>query len=165
MKRTLLSSLVVGAALSATPVMAQTFSSNQTGQFNVKMQIQGQCILQTASDLNFGSTGIINANIDQSSTLVVQCTNGTPYNVALNYGANGTSAATRAMTAGGTDQVKYALFRDVARTIPWGNTATDAYSDTGKGSTVQIPVYGRVPAQNAVAPGNYSDTITVTVNY
>ena len=74
----LLSSLVVGAALSATPVMAQTFSSNQTGQFNVKMQIQGQCILQTASDLNFGSTGIINANIDQSSTLVVQCTNGTP---------------------------------------------------------------------------------------
>jgi spore coat protein U-like protein len=43
--------------------------------------------------------------------------------------------------------------------------SSDAVAATGNGSAQSFTVYGRVPPQAAPAPGNYSDTITVTVTY
>ena len=48
----------------------------------------------------------------------------------------------------------------------WGNTvSTDTVAGTGNGSGQSYTVYGRIPAQTTPAPGNYADTITVTVTY
>ena len=71
----------------------------------------------------------------------------------------------RKLTSGG-NTVNYALYSDAAHTTIWGNTvSTDTVAGTGAGSAQNFTVYGRVPPQAAPAPGNYSDTITVTVMY
>jgi spore coat protein U-like protein len=64
------------------------------------------------------------------------------------------------------DLVSYSMFRDTARTLNWGATVgTDTVTGTGNGAAQAITVYGRVAAQAGVAPGNYTDTVTVTVTY
>jgi spore coat protein U-like protein len=58
-------------------------AATATGSFNVRITIQAECKVQSANDLNFGTRGVIDANIDQTTTLAVQCTNVSPYNVGL----------------------------------------------------------------------------------
>jgi spore coat protein U-like protein len=62
--------------------------------------------------------------------------------------------------------VIYGLYRDSARSLPWGSTVgTNTSSGTGTGSTQTQTVYGRVATQTTPSPGTYSDSVVVTVGY
>ena len=75
----------------------------------------------------------------------------------------------------GSARLNYNLYRDAARTLIWGNglsgtsVATASFTvgpGVGNGTrTAQLPVYGRVPPQQVVGMGAYSDTIVVTVTF
>jgi spore coat protein U-like protein len=110
--------------------------------------------------------GVIATAINQTSTLQVQCTSTTPYDIGLNAGtATGATVTSRKMTSG-SNTISYSLFSDSGMTTNWGQTiGTDTVSSTGTGGTQSFTVYGQVPAQSTPAPGAYSDTITVTVTY
>src|SRR4051794_10334423 len=142
------------------------FAATTTSTFSVHLPISASCIISSASTLNFGSSGVIATVINQTSTVQVQCTNTTPYNIGLNAGtATGATVATRKMTSG-ANTISYSLFRDAGMTTNWGQTVgTDTVSSTGTGAAQSFTVYGQVPAQSTPAPGAYSDTITVTVTY
>ena len=124
------------------------------------------CLINSASALNFGSAGVLTANVDQTSTIAVQCTNTTPYNIGLDAGTGtGATVAVRKLSTGGAT-VNYTLYSDSGRTTIWGNTvSTDTVAATGNGASQSYTVYGRVPAQTTPAPGTYTDTVTVTVTY
>lgn len=141
-------------------------AATTTTTFSVQMTITSACIINSASALNFGSSGVIAANVDQTSTIQVQCTNSTPYNIGLNAGTGtGATVAVRKMT-NGADAINYSLYSDAGRTTVWGNTVgTDTVSATGSGAAQSYTVYGRVPAQTTPAAAVYTDTITVTVTY
>src|ERR1700726_2587860 len=72
-----------------------------TGSFNVQVTIAATCVVTSASNLNFGTQGVLAVNIDQTSTINVTCTNTTPYNVGLHKGLNGGSVTTRQMKSAG----------------------------------------------------------------
>lgn len=158
--------LLTGAAVlaaGASPALAAT----QTTQFQVTLTVQAECKLTSATDLAFGTTGVIQSAINASSAIGVQCTNTTPYNIGLNAGAgSGASVTSRKMTAGTGATINYELFRDSARTAVWGDTVnSNTVSGTGTGAVQTLTVYGRVPAQTTPAAGNYADTVQVTVTY
>jgi spore coat protein U-like protein len=133
--------------------------------FTASATISNLCNV-SASTLNFGSQGVLSANIDQTSTIQVTCTNTTPYNIGLSAGGGaGATVTTRKMTSGG-NTINYSLYRDVGRTQVWGTTiGTDTVAATGNGAAQTHTVYGRVPPQGTPAPATYTDTITVTVTY
>jgi len=137
-----------------------------TATFNPQLAIAATCLINSASSLNFGTQGVLAANVDQTSTVQVTCTNTTPYTIGLDAGTGtGATVAARKLSSGG-NTVSYTLYADAAHTTIWGNTpASDTVAGTGNGSAQSFTVYGRVPPQGAPAPGNYSDTITVTVMY
>ncbi|MDX8528512.1 spore coat U domain-containing protein [Mesorhizobium sp. MSK_1335] len=141
-------------------------ATTTTNSMSVQMTITASCTINSAATLNFGSSGVIAANVDQTSTLQVQCTNTTPYNIGLNAGTgSGATVATRKMT-NGASTINYTLYSDSGRTTVWGNTVgTDTVSATGNGSAQSFTVYGRVPTQSTPAPAVYTDTVTVTVTY
>ncbi|EBW2353380.1 ABC transporter permease subunit, partial [Salmonella enterica subsp. enterica serovar Enteritidis] len=64
---------------------------------NVKISITNECKTVTATDLDFGSSGVISAAIDATSTITVTCTKGTPFSVGLGQGLNGASVTARKM--------------------------------------------------------------------
>ena len=95
------------------------------------------------------------------------------YTVALSTGGSG-SYAPRRLSAGSL-RLNYNLFTDLARSQVWGNalagTAVASGSFTigpgvGNGRREVVhPVYGRIPAQQDVLPGNYADAIVVTLTF
>lgn len=140
-------------------------AATATGNFQVQINIQANCIVVSASDLNFGNAGVLSANIDSTSTISVQCTTSTPYTIGFNQGVNGGSVTTRQM-AGAGGLINYSLFRDTGRTQNWGNTVpTDTQGGTGTGSNNSYTIYARIPPQAAPAVGSYASTVTVTVTY
>jgi spore coat protein U-like protein len=141
-------------------------AATATTTFNVQMTIAASCIINSASTLNFGSSGVIAANVDQTSTLQVQCTNTTPYTISLDAGTGtGATVAARKMT-NGANTITYSLYSDAGRTTVWGNTiGTNTVAGTGNGASQPYTVYGRVPPQTTPAAALYTDTITVTVTY
>jgi spore coat protein U-like protein len=150
---------VVALALTSLPVAAST----ATTTFAVSATVQATCSV-TATALTFGTYST--AQLDNTSTVSVTCTNTTPYTVGLDAGtATGATVTTRKMI-NGANTLSYTLYNDSGRTTNWGNTAaTNWVSGTGNGSAQALTVYGRIPAAQYVNPVTYNDTITVTVTY
>jgi spore coat protein U-like protein len=157
---------VAVAALLILPFASSSHAGTTTGSFGVRVTLTASCVINSASNLNFGSQGVLIADIDQTSTIQVQCTNTTPYSIGLDAGqGSGATVGARKMT-NGSATVTYSLYSDTGRTTVWGNTVNnDTVASTGTGSSQSFTVYGRVPAQSTPAPGNYTDTVRVTVSY
>ncbi len=147
--------------LAAGSAQAATVSTT----FNNKITIVGECQVGAISDIDFGSHGILNANIDGTTAINVTCTNATAFSIALDKGLTGATTSSRVMTGPGSP-ISYSLYSDAARTANWGSVyPSDTVQGTGIGVAQTINVYGRVPPQAAPVPGSYSDTVTVTVSY
>jgi spore coat protein U-like protein len=145
---------------------SSTQAATTASTFTVQMTVTSSCVINSASTLNFGNQGVLVANVDNTSTLQVQCTNTTPYNIGLDAGTGtGATVAARKMT-NGANTITYSLYSDSGRSTVWGNTVgTNTVSATGNGASQTYTVYGRVPSQTTPAAATYTDTITVTVTY
>ena len=142
--RNLFAGLTLGACMFAA---GSAGAATTTGTFNVKITITSQCLINSASDMLFASTGVIAANVDQTSTISVTCTNTTPYTVGISAGTNGGGTVTTRKMKGGpsNELIAYSLFSDAARTANWGDTALLGWqSGTGNGAAQSFTVYGRV---------------------
>ena len=138
---------------------------NSTTSFSALATVQKTCTI-SATNLNFGTVGLLVSNVDASNTVTVKCSNSTSYNIGLNAGSgSGATVAARKMT-NGANAVTYSLYNTAGRTTVWGNTiGTDTVTGTGSGSNQVLTVYGRVPPQTTPPPATYTDTIVVTVTY
>ncbi len=134
-----------------------------------------------ATGVAFGDYDIVLATPnDSTGDVTVTCSyvppggaTGVNIQASLSTGVSG-SYSPRQM-AFGPARLNYNLYRDAARTSIWGNglsgtaIATDSFTvgpGVGNGTRIaQFPVYGRVPALQTVATGDYSDTIVVTVTF
>jgi spore coat protein U-like protein len=163
--------LVALAGCAAVALSGAASALTATTQFNVTATVQAACTV-TATDLAFPLyTGQVStvagsgAQQDQTSTITVTCSNGAPYTVALSDG-NNFSAGARRMSNGATtaSYLSYELYNDTGRTTRWGSSSGTVAS-TGDGTGKPHTVYGRILASQAVPPGSYSDTITVTLTY
>ena len=124
------------SALFAGPALAQT----ATTQFNVQITINAECQINSAADLNFGASGVIDTAVEATSAIAVQCTNGTPYNIGLNAGQGaGATVAARLMTGPNSETVTYSLYTDAGHATVWGNTiGTDTVTGSGTGVRAEL---------------------------
>lgn len=137
----------------------------QSTSFAVSANVPATCRV-TASDLNFGSVGVLTAPHDAFTALTPTCTNGTAYQIGLNGGLSGAANPTLRQMTKGAETITYGLYRDTARSQPFGGTlGLDTVTGIGSGLAQTSYVYGRVPAQTTPSPGPYADTIQATVTY
>jgi len=136
------------------------------------------CLL-SVSGVAFGVyDAVITAPTDATGSLIVRCTHEGGRGMRLNYtvelspGSSG-SYARREMRSG-PSVLNYNLFDSATYTRVWGNGTSG--SGLVAGSLVvnpgnfainefRHPIYGRIPAQQAVDSGAYSDTILVTLTF
>lgn len=158
-----------GGFLLDLPLLAPTCSSlttpNLQAAFTVTATVVPNCTV-TASNLDFGTTGILTAAVTASSALTVTCTATTPYTVALNGGASAATDPTQRRMTRGSERVVYGLYRDSSWTEPWGDeTGLNTLGRIGTGFPQVHQVNGRVPPQATPSPGTYVDLIVATVTY
>lgn len=156
-------------ALFATLASSPTWlgAATKTTTFAVRLTLTADCTISVA-DLDFGSRGVLAANVDQTSAMQVTCSNSAPYQVGLDAGTTaGSSIANRLLAAGtGAATVQYQIYRDSNRSQIWGNTpGTDTVDGVGNGNAQPITLYGRVPPQPTPAAGVYTATVTATINF
>jgi len=164
-KRVLMSAAMIAACILGPPPAR---ADSTTDSFTVSAHVVSSCEV-IAGDLNFGDYNpVAAANVDAATTLSVTCTNGTGYNVGLDLGLGaGASTATRYMVdAGAVHALGYTLYQNAGRTTLWGATVgSNTLAGAGTGSAATIDVFGRIPMNQTVPSGNYSDTITVSVTW
>jgi spore coat protein U-like protein len=132
--------------------------------FTVSVVNQATCTV-AATPLDFGTVGLMSGALSASATLSVTCPPGLPYTIGLDGGLAQASNPVARQMRGPTGTVAYALYRNSARTLPWGNLAGQTLGGTGSGAVQSVPVYGAVPQQDLPGPGEYTDTVVVTVTY
>ena len=139
-------------------------AAQTTATFNVTATVATSCAV-SAADLAFGSYDPASAtDAVATSTISVTCSLLTPYSISLNNGTYA-SGATRRMGSGAS-RLTYEMYRDVGLTGLFGlASASLGISGVGIGSASPTVVYGKIPKNQNVAPGSYSDQITVTVDY
>jgi spore coat protein U-like protein len=144
-----------------------------TSSFQVTATVLSTCSA-TATPVAFPNYTPGGGQVTANGTISVKCTNTSPYNVALNVGSSTGDAFTqRLMTlAAGTATLQYNLYTTAGFATVFGDgtgaTAKVAGTGAGLATATTVTVYGRVldsAANQAIAPGSYSDTITVTVSY
>jgi len=151
---------------------ADTVTATISGNFpsssiplSISATVMKACTV-SASTMNFGYyTG---APLDSIATITATCTNGTAYQIGLDAGTSpGATESHRSMVGPSSALMNYNLYSDSSRSIMWGNQlGTDTVAGTGSGNVQTLAVYGQVPTgQTTVVPGNYSDTVTVTLTY
>lgn len=113
---------------------------------------------------------------DSTGTVTVTCVVGislldsAAYDIKLSAGNSGSYVARQLNLV--SSSLNYNLYVDSARTQVWGNGTggtsyrSDAYSCLlGCTEIRNYTVYGRIPAQQNIAAGAYTDVIIVTVTY
>lgn len=138
-----------------------------TGTLNVQLEITADCQMTATSLLDFGSTGVLIDDIDDSADLSIVCSEGVSYDIGLDAGLNATPATDvndRNLENSG-DLIGYQLYKTNAYAEVWGNDGAAVVSSTGTGSAQTFTVWGRVPAQATPPAGTYQDTVTVTMSF
>jgi spore coat protein U-like protein len=136
------------------------------------------CSVSTAG-LGFGEYDPLLATPnDSTANVAVTCTRQIfvdPFNISytlrLSRGSSG-SYAQRRMNAGPA-QLNYNLYRDAGRSQIWGDGTSSTATVAGTANFVWFQtsqtnnhtIYGRAPAQQNAAPGNYTDTIVLTITF
>lgn len=153
----LLTAPLIGGCAGILGLLPQSAS----GSFSVSAEIMKNCLVAT-QDMDFGSHGLLNADIDATGMVRVTCTGATGYTVGLDAGPY--TAVTRRMLSGAY-HVVYGLYQNAGRTVPWGSAGGQTVAGTGTGLQQNLTVFGRVPPQPTPPPGTYTDTVAVTVTY
>lgn len=130
--------------------------------FNVSITIKEMCNVTTGNgtDLDFGTVSRASNPNMQSTHLAVTCTQGTPYNIALQSQRKMTSTEVNNVS------IPYNLYQDANRTTHWGAEAQNAYRNIGTGRTQTVPVWGTINQSDTDVPaGVYSDKVTAVITY
>lgn len=129
----------------------------------------------TVTSLPFGSYNIFSPTpLDSTANLSVSCNippqhpqSPLPVAVSLSPGNSG-GFAQRWLQAAGPDNLRYNLYTSAAFSTVWGDgggTSSIVTVYVTSATPFNGRIYGRIPAQQNIRAGSYSDIITVTIDY
>jgi len=163
LKKAAVCSGVLALLASGIPVAAATTTAN----LGVKALVNGACTVGVAGDLDFGPVSVTSVlDVDQTTLINVNCVSATPFNVSADGGSTANVAARK--LSNGPSLIAYQLYTNAARTTVFGDgtSGSQTVAGTGTGIAQSTTVYGRIAGSRAGAtPGNYSDTVIITVSY
>ena len=156
---------VAAIALGVSGAQAQAAPANPAqDNLQVTANVIKACRV-TGDTLNFGNVnGILQQdNVSNSpANIVVICTPGTTYGVALGMGGAGSTATQRLLKSAAGETHPYNITTDSAGKVLWADLTTES----GTGHNVTYPVYGVMPKSDApITPGTYTDTVVISVSY
>ncbi len=120
----------LAAVLCSAAAVASAASTSSS--FGVSTTVNAICVINSAGALTFTAFDPSQGAQASTSSISVNCSNTTPFNISLDAGAGpSATVASRVMTSGG-NTLTYSLFQDSGHTSVWGNTVgTNTVAGTG----------------------------------
>lgn len=160
-------SKIVLTTLAGTALATAANAGSSTGTFTVNATVNGTCTV-SGNTLNFGAyDGTADVLVDTSVNAI--CTNGTPYTIALDGGANGGTPTVRKLKTGTGANIHYLNYtlQQPSGGTNWGTAAGQTVAATGDGTPAgqSYTVHGKIALGQATFSGSYTDTITATITF
>ncbi|MFC5510082.1 spore coat U domain-containing protein [Massilia jejuensis] len=151
------------SSVSGTP--SCTAGTTSTLPFQVRATVINDAVIN-ASNLQFGSSSVLTGTVRANAALALQLTANNAYRIALDGGMHGSVGERRMRNALTGETVRYVI-SGTPDGPGWGDgtAGTSTVAGTGTGTVQSLPLYGRVPPQPTPSPGDYKDTLTVTVYF
>ena len=129
---------------------------------------QAACSL-TSTTILFGSYDIFSSTpLDTLGQIIFRCGN-SDHNISISIDKGGAPTFDPRRLLNGASTLNYNLYLDAARTTIWGDgtggTQNFFVQNPANNQDIRIPLYGRIPAGQGTSAGNYSNTLTVTINF
>lgn len=163
-----LQSRVAIAATSLTVFSVLPLASIQAEPMDVTATVLETCELNTIGDAAFPDLTPGSGDVATASTIGWRCTTGTSAEIEINDGLNGTRNMQE--IGAGTDSIAYELYTDGALSDRWGlkaaNEELGGLAGVGMTNYTDVTVHAEVlnGAYIDSTPGDYTDTVTVTIN-
>ena len=117
----------------------------------------------TPQGVNFGAYDPFEpGDLDGVGNISITCDVDVSVTISLSSGTG--SFSPRTMTSG-ANQMAYNLYTNAQRVLVWGDGSGGSDTVSATIRTQQFPIYGRIPARQNIPPGDYGDTIFVTISY
>jgi spore coat protein U-like protein len=131
-------------------------------------QSSSSCTISVTS-IAFGSYNVFTTTADDSTgTITFRC-NAAAANISIALSDGSSSTFSPRTLRNGSEVLQYNLYRNAARTTIWGDGTggTSVYTNANppNNTNVNVTIYGRIPAQQDVSAGNYSDTVSAVINF
>jgi spore coat protein U-like protein len=158
----------LGALMGGALIAAPAFAGSVTTTLSVTATVPGSCGVST-SPVAFGSYS--GTQVDANGSVTVNCSLDLPYSVELDGGAGGGASRQMLKVGDATKALVYELYQDPPRSQVWGGSAysvSGAAALTGQmgtGADQTVSVYGRIPGGGSSSPGDFTDSVSVTVLY
>jgi spore coat protein U domain-containing protein, fimbrial subunit CupE1/2/3/6 len=124
-----------------------------------RVEATSSCTVSTTGVL-FGTYNVFDSTSkDSTGSVTYRCTY-SPSQVRIDISTGSSNSYAQRTMRNGTQVLNYNLYRDAARSLVWGT-----HSPLIASCTTVVTIYGRVPAQQDVGAGTYSDTLVVTLDF
>jgi len=135
-------------------------AGNTSTSLKVSLTIIETCAVSTQGNLDFGSVVRSQPVADARTDILVQCTQNTPYQVAVTSDNN-----FELKSAASNASVAYVLYQDAGHTQIWGGAADKLHSRIATGGKENIPIHGAITSSTNVQATKYEDWVRVNVIY
>ncbi|MCX5867661.1 MAG: spore coat U domain-containing protein [Proteobacteria bacterium] len=133
------------------------FAAKIKGNLKIAAQVPMMCTL-AISPMNFGS---YIGETYGTGAMSVNCGLGVNYTISIGTGGSGTYDP-RQMNNGASGLLNYNLYTESTYATIWENATV---SGIGTDGNQDYTIYGRILAGQNVPAGNYSDNLTITIEY
>ncbi len=126
------------------------------------------CVIASAPQFSFGAYDPMSPlALDLQTTLVVQCTPAFPgETLRMQISILGMSAPLQMLNPQYGDAMRFGIYTDPARSVPIDpHQPINISTSLGTTTTLEIPLYGRVPAGQPVSVGSYQMNMALIVDY
>ena len=131
--------------------------------------VEAVCTISSTS-VAFGTYDPFNAApLNTAGQIVYMCGN-RDHNVSISLSRGSAPSFQPRLMQNGNSSLQYNLYLDPAQTIIWGDGSggTQTYfikNPQGNNQELSVPIYGSIPPGQNVTVGNYSDTLTLTIDF
>ena len=157
LKLSLFSMLVAALVLLG---MYRAESATSTTSLNVTATVTAYATVRVLADLTFGAYDPVAGN-NASASIGVTVTDGVPFKVYGDY--HDEVDLLKLERTGGGSHLDYSLWENSNRTIRF--VAATVSQKTGVGLEQVFDIWGYLPPNQAPTLGDYTDVVTVTVEY
>lgn len=116
-----------------------------------------------SDNINFGAYNI--AKSDETTVISVLCTKGTEFIIGLDNGSYKNSDFNIRTMKYKSSYLNYGLYQDKSRTINWGDGTSNSLFAVGTGTKQMFTIYGQILDNQIVPPGNYLDTVNISLTF
>jgi spore coat protein U-like protein len=160
-------------AAGAAGLSATSYAATATGTMAVSTSVLMSCTI-SAGAMTFSSYDpTASADNDATATITSTCTSGGAAVITMSQGGHAQSGSSDAAPAramwngseGESEELLYQVYSDSAGGTVWGNTDATGKSITADGTAQAFTAYGRIPKNQTVSSGTFTDSVAVTLTY